>query len=256
MGRVSGKVAIVTGGASGIGMADVKLLAAEGAQVVIADLNEEQGQALAETLEDKAVFYKHDVASDSSWQALMKFTEEAFGGLDVLVNNAAILKMGGPVDTALQDWQAIMAVNADGVFLGCKHALPAMEKRGGGSIVNISSLAAVQGMPLFTAYAASKAAVRSLTQSVGSYCRDAKNNVRCNSIHPDGVKTPMVVKATTGADSATREQIEAIAAGSNRFCEPEDVASVVLFLASDESRYVNGALIMVDNAASIAPLPA
>lgn len=255
MGRVSGKVAIVTGGASGIGVADANLLVAEGAQVVIADLNETDGEALAQSLGENAVFFKHNVADEASWQAIIEFTEEKFGGLDVLVNNAGIMKMGGPVDTTLEDWRAVMAVNADGVFLGCKHALPALEKRGGGSIVNISSIAAVHGMSYFTAYGASKAAVRSLTKSVGVHCREAKNNVRCNSIHPDGVKTPMVAKVATGKDTATREEIEQITAGSDRMCEPEDIASVVLFLASDDSRYINGEQIMVDNAASVTPPP-
>lgn len=255
MGRVEGKVAIVTGGASGIGMADARLLVAEGAKVIIADMNKAGGEALAQELGASAVFFEHNVTSEESWEKIITFTEQKFGGLDVLVNNAGIMKMGSPVDTTLEDWKALMAVNADGVFLGCKHALPLLEKRGGGSIVNISSIAAFHGIPFAAGYCASKGAVRSLTKAVGVYCREQKKGVRCNSIHPDGVKTPMVAKVATGQESATREEIEALVGTSNRMCEPEDIANVVLFLASDDSRYMNAAEVLVDNAAVVTSPP-
>jgi 3(or 17)beta-hydroxysteroid dehydrogenase len=255
MARVNGKVALITGGASGIGAADARLLVAEGARVVIADLNENLGQALADELGDAAVFIKLDVASEESWQAALAFTEETFGALHVLVNNAGILKTGSPVDTTLEDWQLLMRVNGDGVFLGCKYALPLIERSGGGSIINMSSLAAVEGVHVFTAYCATKGAVRSLTKAVAVYCREQGNNVRCNSIHPDGVKTPMVGKLATGKEEMNKDELEELLGASPRMCEPEDVANTVLFLASDDSRYINGAEIMVDNAATVTPIP-
>jgi len=252
MGRVSGKVAIITGGASGMGKADAQLLAAEGARVVIADLNESGGQALADAIGGQARFMRLDVTDESNWQSVVERTVAEFGGLDILVNNAGLMSLGSVVDTELADWHKLMAVNADGVFLGCKHAIPAMEHSGGGSIVNMSSVAAMQGMSFVAAYCASKGAVRSLTKSVALYCKEQRNNIRCNSIHPDGVRTPMVVKVATGQESATREEIEALDINGT-MCEPEDIAQMVLYLASDESRFVTGAEMLIDNAATITP---
>lgn len=254
MGRVEGKVALITGGASGIGASDARLLHREGAKVVIADLNEKAGTELASELGSNAVFVKLDVASEQSWKDAIAFTEQTFSALHVLVNNAGILKVGSPVDTSLEDWQLLMRVNGDGVFLGCKYALPVIERSGGGSIINMSSLAAIEGVHMFTAYCATKGAVRSLTKAVAVYCRENKNGVRCNSIHPDGVKTPMVAKLATGKEEFDPGEIDELLGGSSRMCEPEDVANTVLFLASDESRYINGAEIMIDNAATVTPI--
>ncbi len=252
MGRVAGKVAIVTGAASGMGRADAVLLAAEGARVVLADLNEAAGEAAVAEIGEAARFMRLDVTDEANWQQVVAQTVAEFGRLDILVNNAGMMSLGSVVDTELASWRQLMAVNAEGVFLGCKHALPAMVESGGGSIVNMSSVAAMQGMSFVAAYSASKGAVRSLTKSVALYCREQRNGVRCNSIHPDGVRTPMVVKVATGQDSATREEIEAMdQAGA--MCEPEDVAQMVLYLASDESRFVNGAEMLIDNAATITP---
>jgi 3(or 17)beta-hydroxysteroid dehydrogenase len=253
MGRAEGKVVIITGASGGIGQADAALFVREGAKVVLTDVADKAGQALAESLGPDALFLRHDVANEQDWARVVREAEERFGRLDVLVNNAGMMGLGSVVDASLEDWRRIHAVNLDGVFLGCKHALPAMERSGGGSIINISSIAAIHGLSYLAAYCSSKGAVRSLTKSVAVYCREKRNNVRCNSVHPDGVKTPMVVKVATGREEATREEIEAIARHSNRFCEPEDIANVVLFLASDESRYINGAEIMVDNAAVVTP---
>lgn len=252
MGRVAGKVAIVTGAASGMGRADAELLAREGARVVLADLNEEDGQAAAEAIGAQARFMRLDVSDEDNWQQVVAATVAEFGGLHILVNNAGMMNLGSVVDTTLEAWRKLMAVNAEGVFLGCKHAIPAMENSGGGSIVNISSLAALQGMSYIAAYSASKGAVRSLTKSVAMYCKEKGNHIRCNSVHPDGVRTPMVVKVATGKDSASREEIEALEAAAN-MCDPEDVALMVLYLASDESRFVNGAEMLIDNASTITP---
>ena len=251
MGRVDGKVVIITGALGGIGRADAALFAREGARLVLTDITEKGADDLLASLGTEAIFLRHDVGSEDDWSRVVATAEERFGRLDALVNNAGMMVLGNLGDTSFADWRRVMSVNLDGVFLGCRAALPALERAGGGAIVNISSIAAMHGMPYVTAYCASKGGVRSLTKAVAVQCRQAKNNVRCNSVHPDGVKTPMVFKVATGQDSATREEIESITGASDRFCEPEDIAAVVLFLVSDESRYVNGAEIMVDNAALV-----
>jgi 3(or 17)beta-hydroxysteroid dehydrogenase len=252
MGRVEGKVAIVTGAASGMGRADAILLASEGARVVVADLNEADGRAVAAAIGKDAVFARLDVTDEANWAAVIEETLGTFGRLDILVNNAGLMQLGSVVDTDLETYRKINAVNNEGVFLGCKYAIPAMEKSGGGSIINMASVAALQGISFVAGYCASKGAVTALTKSVAMYCKERKNGIRCNSVHPDGVKTPMVVKVATGKDTATREEIEAVGQGSN-MCEPEEVAHLVLYLASDESRFVNGAQMLIDNAATITP---
>jgi 3(or 17)beta-hydroxysteroid dehydrogenase len=252
MGRVQGKIAIVTGAASGMGRADAELLAAEGASVVVTDFNEEGGQAVAQAIGGDAVFMRLDVSDEDNWKAVIEATVEQFGGLDILVNNAGMISLGSIVDTSLEDWRRINTVNSDGVFLGCKHAIPAMAASGGGSIINMSSVAAIHGQSFVAAYTASKGAVRALTKSIAMFCKEQKNNVRCNSVHPDGVKTPMVVKVATGKESATQEDIDKIGAMGN-MCEPQDVANLVLFLASEESRFITGTEMIIDNGSTITP---
>jgi len=251
MGRVQDKVAIVTGGASGVGKADCLLLAREGAKVVLTDIDEKHGEAVARQISDAggaAKFVRHDIASEPDWQNVIKLTKEAFGGLDVLVNNAAILAYGNIEDTTLEGWQKIQRVNSDGYFLGCKHAFAAMKERGGGSIINMSSISGIGGVSSFCAYSASKGAVAALTRSIAAHARMNHIKIRCNSIHPDGIKTPMVFNLQAqsgGKTSAVREkdpkQLMA------RFSEPEDIANLVLFLASDESRMIQGAELRIDN---------
>ncbi|MFM7272847.1 MAG: SDR family oxidoreductase [Gammaproteobacteria bacterium] len=251
MGRLDGKVVIITGALGGIGRADAALFAREGARLVLTDLSERGAEEFLATLGTEALFIRHDVASEEQWVEVVASAERRFGKLDVLVNNAGLMRIGTVDQTSLEDWRRVMAVNLDGVFLGCKHALPAIERAGGGSIVNIASIASKLGVSFTAAYCASKGGVASLTRAIAVQCREKKNNVRCNSVHPDGVKTPMVVKVATGREEASRAEIEALASGSTRFCEPEDVAAVVCFLASDEARYMNGAEILVDNAAFV-----
>ncbi|MCB1704710.1 MAG: glucose 1-dehydrogenase [Halioglobus sp.] len=252
MGRVAGKVALVTGGASGMGKADAQLLAAEGAKVVVADLNEVEGKAVAAAIGDSAVFMRLDVSDEENWKTVIAETVAAFGGLHILVNNAGIISLGSIVDTTLESWRLVNSVNSDGVFLGCKHAIPAMAASGGGSIINMSSVAAIHGQSFVAAYTASKGAVRALTKSIAMFCKEQKNGIRCNSVHPDGVKTPMVVKVATGKETASQEDIDEIGKFGN-MCEPEDIANLVLYLASDESRFVNGAEMLIDNASTITP---
>jgi 3(or 17)beta-hydroxysteroid dehydrogenase len=252
MGRVAGKVAIVTGAASGMGKSDAVLLAREGARVVVADLNETGGQAVADAIGDAAIFMRLDVTDEDNWRSVIAATVEHFGRLDILVNNAGMIALGTIVDTDLAAWRMINAVNSDGVFLGCKHAIPAMAETGGGSIINMSSVAAIQGQSFVAAYTASKGAVRALTKNIAMFCKEQKNGIRCNSVHPDGVKTPMVVKVATGKDTATQEEIDELGRVTN-MCEPEDVANLVLFLASDESSFINGAEMLIDDASTITP---
>ena len=235
-----------------MGKADAIALAREGARVVVADLNEKDGQAVADAIGDNAVFMRLDVTDEDNWKAVISATVEQFGRLDILVNNAGMIALGTIVDTDLASWRKINAVNSDGVFLGCKHGIPAMAASGGGSIINMSSVAAIHGQSFVAAYTASKGAVRSLTKSIAMFCKEQKNGIRCNSIHPDGVKTPMVVKVAMGKDVATAEDLEQIGKFGN-MCEPEDIANLVLYLASDESGFVNGAEMLIDNCATITP---
>jgi 3(or 17)beta-hydroxysteroid dehydrogenase len=244
MGRVSGKVVIVTGAASGIGRQDVLTLARDGARVIITDLNQEGGYALAKEIGDAAMFVRHEISSEDDWKAVITAAQGRFGRLDGVVNNAGILLMGSIEDTSLEQWRRIHRVNADGYFLGCKYGVAAMKSTGGGSIVNMSSIAAA-GLPFAAAYSASKGSVAALTNSVAIHCRSAGYRIRCNSIHPDGVLTPMVLPLLGNPDPAT---VNYDADPTTRFCDPSDVANLVLFLISDESRFINGAQLRITNA--------
>jgi len=252
MGRVAGKVALVTGAASGMGRADAQLLAEQGAKVVLADLNDVEGELAADQIGENAMYLHLDVTCEDNWKSVIAQTLETFGKLDILVNNAGMMTLGSVVDTDLEAYRKTNAVNGEGVFLGCKHAIPAMAQNGGGSIINMSSVAALHGMSFFAAYSASKGAVRALTKSVAMYCKEQNNGVRCNSIHPDGVKTAMVAKVATGKDTATEAEIEEVGKLGN-MCEPGDIANLVLYLASDESGFVTGAEMVIDNASTITP---
>jgi 3(or 17)beta-hydroxysteroid dehydrogenase len=243
MQRVQGKVVIVTGGAGGIGMQDALLLASEGARVVITDLNEDGGRSLAREIGDAAMFVGHDISSEDNWKSVMAATQERFGRLDGLVNNAGILVMGSIEDATLEQWQQIHRVNADGYFLGCKYGVAAM-KSGGGSIVNMSSIAA-DGLPYAVSYSGSKGSVTALTHSVAVHCKSSGYRIRCNSIHPDGVLTPMTLPLLGNPDPA---RVSYEADPRSRFCDPKDVANLVLFLISDESRFISGAQLRITNA--------
>jgi 3(or 17)beta-hydroxysteroid dehydrogenase len=251
MGRVNGKVAVITGAASGVGKEDAILLAREGAKVVLTDVNEDAGREVAKTIGDAALFIKHDIASEEDWVKVIAATKEAFGGVDILVNNAAILAQATIEDTTLALWQKIQKINSDGYFLGCKYGLEAMKERPSGSIINMSSMAGIGGVSSFCAYSASKAAVAGLTRSVAAHCRAKLYKVRCNSIHPDGIATPMVFNLHKGDHGVPASQAHVREKDPKqlqaRFCQPQDIANLVLFLASDESRFINGAEMRIDN---------
>jgi 3(or 17)beta-hydroxysteroid dehydrogenase len=250
MNRVAGKVALITGAASGVGKADALLLAAEGARVVLTDVNEEAGRALAREIGDAALFIRQDIGSEDDWRQVIAATQETFGQLDVLVNNAAICPLGSIEDTSLDTWRQVLRVNGDGYFLGCKYGVAAMKERGG-SIVNMSSVAALGGLPMMCAYTGSKGAVTALTRSVAVHCKRSGYRIRCNTIHPDGIWTPMTQALVPDLDPATLKIGKDPMA---RMCAPEDVANLVLYLASDESRFVNGAELRIDNAQFISGL--
>jgi 3(or 17)beta-hydroxysteroid dehydrogenase len=251
-GRVEGKVAIVTGGASGIGAETGRRLAAEGARVLLTDVNEEGLAKVAAEIGEAAEALPHDVADEARWREIVDYARSRHGRLDVLVNNAGIVVRANVEETTLETWRRIQSVNAEGVFLGCKHAIPAMRASGGGSIVNVSSLAALRGTPIYAAYAASKGAVASLTKTVALHCIEQGDAIRCNSIHPGGVNTPMVhavVKEGTGIDITTLDP--AVVRQSMGMGDPADIANLVLFLASDESGYVNGAELCIDGGLTV-----
>jgi 3(or 17)beta-hydroxysteroid dehydrogenase len=244
MGRVQGKVVIVTGAASGIGKQDAMLLAGEGARVVITDLNEDGGRSLAREIDNDTMFVRHDISSEDNWKAVMAATLDRFGRLDGLVNNAGVLVMGSIEDATLEQWQRVHRVNADGYFLGCKYGVAAMKASGGGSIVNMSSVAA-EGLPFAVSYSGSKASVAALTHSVAVHCKSSGYRIRCNSIHPDGVLTPMTLPLLGHPNPA---RVGYGTDPTSRFCDPRDVANLVLFLISDESRFISGAQIRITNA--------
>jgi 3(or 17)beta-hydroxysteroid dehydrogenase len=248
MDRVKGKVAVVTGAASGLGKAISFLLAGEGASVVLADINEADGKKAAETITSRgsrAIFVKLDVTSESDWAQVMKVTLERFGKLDVLVNCAGVFHDKSIEDTTLASWRRVIAINLDGVFLGTKAAIAPMKKNGGGSIINLSSAGGIIGTSDSAAYNASKGGVRLLTKASAIEFSHASHNynIRVNSVHPGVIKTPMTKWITDDPESA-KAVMEKQPIGF--MGEPDDVAYGVLYLASDESRYVTGSELVID----------
>ena len=258
MDRVKGKVAIVTGAAGGLGRAQALLLAREGAKVVLTDIVETEPRETVEEVRGsggEAIFLKHDVTSEQDWAEAIKQTLSTFGRLDVLVNNAGILMSKAIADMTLEDWRRVTSINLDGVFLGTKHAIGAMRQSGGGSIINMSSVAGLVGMAGdSSAYCASKGGVRSFTKASALQCSKLGHdyNIRVNSIHPGFILTPMLEKAMrasvaiTGCTYEEAKKLREDWTMIGRLGVPEDIAYAVLYLASDESSYVTGAELVVD----------
>ena len=240
-GRVAGKVALVTGGASGLGKASAEMFVKEGAKVAISDINDEGGRAVAAALGDAAIFIHHDVTSEEAWIEAIRTTVDTFGGINILVNSAG-RGLGKTVeDIELQEWRDLHALDLDSVFLGCKHVLKPMAASGGGSIVNISSIYGLIGAPATAAYQASKGAVRLLTKSTAVDYAPFK--IRVNSVHPGIIRTNMTKDLLGDADVA-KQVLSATLIG--RPAEPVEVSYAVLFLASDESSYMTGSEVVVD----------
>jgi 3alpha(or 20beta)-hydroxysteroid dehydrogenase len=241
MGRLEGKVAIVTGAAQGMGEAAARRFVTEGARVMVADVRPE-GEALAASLGDAARFVRLDVASEADWVHARERTLAAFGRLDVLLNNAGIVRTAPLADTTLADYRAVIDVNQTGVFLGMKTAVLAMTAAGGGSILNVSSIDGFVGMPNVIAYVASKFAVRGMTKAAAIEL--APLGIRVNSIHPGYIDTPMLAR-----EASQRERLAHFCADhvpAARLGRPEEVAALAVFLASDESSYCTGTEFVAD----------
>lgn len=253
MGRLEGKVAIITGAAKGLGEADARMFAREGAKVVLTDIDLAAGQKVANEIGESAHFIEHDVRDAGQWEKVVSETVSRFGSLNILVNNAGVVELGTIESQTLDQYDFIMDVSSKGTFLGCKYALPEMIKAGSGSIINMASLASVQGEPYVVAYSAAKGAVEAMTRSVAIHCAKSRYNIRCNSIHPSGILTPMVMSLDQKEEESDMDRIEndVNAARTNELGEPDDIAHTVVFLASDESKFINGAQIRVDNGTSV-----
>jgi NAD(P)-dependent dehydrogenase (short-subunit alcohol dehydrogenase family) len=252
MDRVRDKIAIVTGGALGLGAASAGMLAREGATVVLTDLKDHEGQAVARAINaegGKALYLHHDVASEEDWKSVIAQTVSEFGRLDVLVNNAGVGVGAPPEEQTLQQWRWLMSINLDGVFLGTKHAILAMKQHPpkGGSIINLSSIEGLVGDPNLGAYNASKGGVRLYTKSVALYCAKSGLNIRVNSIHPGYIWTPMVENYLKehGDLAAGRRAVDAMHP-IGHVGEPDDIAYGVVYLASDESKFVTGSELVID----------
>jgi len=249
MGRLSGKVAIITGAASGMGFAGAQVFAREGAKVVLTDISDQLEERVNEITADggDAIGIRLDVSSPESWQEAVDKTIDNYGKIDILVNNAGIHMAKGILEAELDDWNKVMAINTTGVWLGMKHVVPHMQKNGGGSIVNTSSIAAIQGGfgdAGGAAYSASKGAVRSLTKHVAQWF--GEDNIRVNSVHPGAIYTGMVEATGINSQEEMGSNYEGRAALKPYAGEAMDIANAYLYLASDESKYVTGLELVVD----------
>lgn len=257
MGKVNGKIAMVSGGSLGIGAGVVRMLVAEGARVAITDIAVEEGEALAAELGDSAIFCTLDVGEEKQWQHAMAEIETSFGPLDILVQSAGISRPAHIESATLDDWRDHMRVNGEGAFLGCKYAVGSMKKSGGGSIVNISSVESIRPGPLFVCYGAAKAAQDALTKTVALHCGEQGYNIRCNSVHPAATYTPLLEQYLNNSpDPAALEKLYAGMQPLNRIATVEEVANVVVFLASDEASFVTGHQMYVDGGVLAKPYPA
>lgn len=250
MGRVQGKVALVTGAALGLGRATALMLASEGAAVVVTDVKEAEGRSVVKEITQeggRAAFFRHDVSSEADWRSVIAQTVERFGGIDILVNNAGVVEAASFESVLLERWRWLMGINLDGVLVGMKYAVEAMKRRGGGSIINLSSVAGLVGDANLAAYNASKGAVRLLTKSAALHCAKAGYKIRVNSIHPGAIATPMV-EQFVNAQPDPEAALEALTGQHplGVMGEPDDVAYGVLYLASDESKFITGSELVID----------
>ena len=250
MGRVAGKIALVTGSGMGLGRATSLLLAKEGASIFCTDIGPEHGEETVQLIRavgGTADFLRHDVSSPADWDAVSIAVEKRHGRLDVLVNNAGIALAANIETTTMEQWHKTMAVNADGVFLGCKHGVALMKKNLKGSIINLSSIDGIIGEAELAAYCASKGAVRTLTKSVAVHCGEQKYGIRCNSIHPGYIWTPQTENYLRDLGTLESEKSKALSRHPIGYLgEPNDIAYMVLYLASDESKFVTGSEMVVD----------
>ena len=251
--RLKNKIALITGSAQGIGLACAKLFVQEGASVILSDINHELGKNEARKLGDNAIYHSLDVKEESQWRDIMNSIGNRFEKLDILVNNAGItgfvpnMGLQDPEHASLESWHHVHHVNLDGVFLGCKYGIQCMKKHGG-SIINISSRSGLVGIPRAAAYASSKAAIRNHTKSVALYCAEESYPIRCNSIHPAAILTPMWEPMLGQTEEQRKAALTAISQDIplKKMGEPLDVAYAAVYLASDESKYLTGTELNID----------
>ena len=256
--RIADKVAIVTGGASGIGRGCALRLAAEGAKVLVTDIDTTMGEetvALIQQAGGQASFHTHDVTDEAAWEQVMDQVQARYGSLHILVNNAGIGIGGSIVTMTLADWQRQQAINLDGVFLGVKHAIPLMRDSGYGSIINLSSVAGLKGAPNLAAYNATKGGVRLFTKGVALECAQERWPIRVNSVHPGVIDTPIWTKVNPeyfeeGENAVDLDTMAAEQVPTGELGYPADIANGVLFLASEESRYITGTELVIDGGLS------
>jgi len=255
MGRVSGKMAFITGGAQGLGEATARMLAKEGARVTVTDINGAGAAKVAASINDAygaatAFAFQQDVTSEDQWQDVLQRAHDAMGGLNVLVNNAGIGSLGSVEEESYDMFRKVQAVDVDSIFLGCKYAIPLMRAHGLGSIINISSIAGIIASGNYVSYNTAKAAVRHLSKSIALHCAKTGGQIRSNSVHPVFINTPILdrTKEMFGEQKALEKLGRQIPLG--KVGEPDDIAYAVLYLASDESKLVTGAELKVDGGIS------
>ncbi|WP_068071643.1 SDR family oxidoreductase [Novosphingobium lentum] len=248
MGKLEGKVALITGGASGLGAEDARVLAREGAKVVITDVQDDLGAAVAAELPD-GLYLHHDVRDPQRWAEVVATTIERFGRLDTLVNNAGLVRFGTVETLSYEDFRLQTDVMVGGTFLGCQAAIPHMSRDGSGSIINMASVAGLKGISTIPAYTAAKAGIIGMTRSIAVHCREQKYRIRVNAIAPGGIVTPMTAQALAQLpqDAAGLDQIHDHGMG-----QPIDIANMVLYLACEDGRHLTGTTITIDNGETMA----
>ncbi|MEZ5743012.1 MAG: SDR family oxidoreductase [Sphingomonadaceae bacterium] len=244
MGKMDGKVALITGGASGLGAADARTLAAEGAKVVITDVQDELGASVAAEIGDACLYLNHDVRDEARWGEVVAETIAKFGRLDTLVNNAGLVRFGNIEELSYADYKLQVDVMLDGTFLGCRAAIPHMSKDGSGAIVNMASVGGLKAISAIPAYSAAKAGIIGMTRSVAIHCQEQKYRIRCNAIAPGGIATPMTQQALDELPDGDPGLDQAETHGMG---EVADIANMVLYLASSDGKHITGTTITIDN---------
>lgn len=243
MGKMQGKVALITGGASGLGAEDARVLSREGARVVITDVQDALGAEVAASLPD-CFYLHHDVRDQARWAEVVAETIKVFGRLDTLVNNAGLVRFANIEAMSYADYKLQIEVMLDGTFLGCQAAIPHMSKDGSGSIINMASVAGLKAVSAIPAYSAAKAGIIGMTRSVAVHCQEQKYRIRCNAIAPGGIVTPMTAQALAELPEGDPGLEQTSAHGMG---EPADIANMVLYLASSDGKHITGTTITIDN---------
>lgn len=243
MGKMHGRVALITGGASGLGAEDARVLAAEGAKIVITDVQDDLGAEVAASI-PHCIYLNHDVRDEGRWTEVVAQTLQTYGRLDTLVNNAGLVRFATIEDLSYDDFRLQTEVMLNGAFLGCKSAIPHMARGGSGSIINMASVAALKGISAIPAYSAAKAGIIGMTRSVAVHCREQGYKIRVNALAPGGIVTPMTAQALAELPEGNAGLDQAQNHGMG---QPIDIANMVLYLASDDGKHITGTTITIDN---------